>query len=173
VEGSGSEAHEGVKARAFASYDLDAGGYHAWTARVRGTGGNQATAYARNQTFAVCGQASFKEVDPHPSAVEYLLGALGGDLITGFAAHAARRGIVVDALEASISGRLNNPLVFLGVVGEAGHPGFETISGTLYASADADEPILREAWQETLTRSPLANTLRRCVELSLELQITL
>jgi hypothetical protein len=79
VEGSGSEAHEGVKARAFASYDLDAGGYHAWTARVRGTGGNQATAYARNQTFAVCGQASFKEVDPHPSAVEYLLGALGGD----------------------------------------------------------------------------------------------
>jgi hypothetical protein len=122
VEGSGFEAHEGVKARAFASYDLDAGGYHAWTARVRGTGGNQATAYARNQTFAVCGQASFKEVDPHPSAVEYLLGALGGDLITGFAAHATRRGIVVDALEASISGRLNNPLVFLSVVGEAGHP---------------------------------------------------
>ena len=61
---------------------------------------------------------------------------------------------------------LDNPLVFLGVVGEAGHPGFKAISGTLYVSVDADEPILREAWQETLARSPLANTLRRCVELS-------
>ena len=80
---------------------------------------------------------------------------------------------MVDALEASIPGRPDNPLVFLGVVGEVGHPGFEAISGTPYVSVDADEPILREAWQETLTRSPLANTLRRCVELSLELQITL
>lgn len=173
MQDPGPEAPKDVKARAFASYDLDAGSPYAWTARVRGTGENTAIAYARNQAFAVYGQASFKEADPHPSAVEYLLGALGGDLITGYTAHAARRGIVVDALEASISGRLNNPLVFLGVVGETGHPGFEAISGTLYVSADADEPILRDAWRETLTRSPLANTLRRCVELSLELQITL
>jgi hypothetical protein len=173
VEDLVSEGHKDVKARALASYDLDAGAHYTWTARVRGTGENRATAYTRNQAFAVYGQASFKEADPHPSAVEYLLGALGSDLVTGFAAHAARHGIVVDALEASISGRLNNPLVFLGVVGETGHPGFEAISGTLYVSTDADEPILQEAWQETLARSPLVNTLQRCVALSLELQITL
>ncbi len=173
MQDSDPDAHEGAKPRALASYELDAGAPYVWTARVRGTGENEATAYARTQAFALGGQASFKEADPHPSAVEYLLGALGGDLIAGFAEHAARRGIVVDALEASISGRLNNPLVFLGVVGETGHPGFEAISGTLYASTDADEPILREIWQETLARSPLANTLQRCVALSLELQITL
>jgi hypothetical protein len=173
VEDSGSEAHEGAKERAFASYDLEAGAHYAWTARVRGIGDNKATAYTRNQAFTACGQASFKEADPHPSAVEYLLGALGSDLITGFAAYAVRRGIVVDALEASISGLLNNSLVFLGVVGETGHPGFEAISGTLYVSTDADEPALQEVWQETLARSPLANTLQRCVALSLELQITL
>ncbi len=173
MQDSGSDAHKGVNAQPLASYELDAGAHYTWTARVRGTGENEATAYARNQAFAVRGQASFKEADPHPSAVEYLLGALGSDLITGFAAHTARRGIVVDALEASISGRLNNPLVFLGVVGETGHPGFETISGTLYVSTDADEPVLQEAWQGTLARSPLVNTLRRCVTLSLELQITL
>ena len=173
MEDSGSDTHEDAKAGVFASYDLDAGAYYIWTARVRGTGENKATAYARSQVFAVYGQASFKEVDPHPTAVEYLLGALGGDLITGFAAHAARRGIAVDALEASISGRLNNPLVFLGVVGETGHPGFEAISGTLYVSTDSGEPVLREVWQETLARSPLVNTLQRCVTLSLELQIAL
>ncbi len=173
MQDSGSDAHEDAKAGAFASYELGAVAHYAWTARVRGTGENNATAYARNQAFAVYGQASFKEADPHPSAVEYLLGALGSDLITGFAAHAIRRGIVVDALEASISGRLNNPLVFLGVVGETGHPGFEAISGTLYVSTDADEPVLHEVWQKTLARSPLVNTLQRCVTLSLELQITL
>lgn len=174
MQDPGSDAHKkDANAPSFASYELDAGVHYVWTTRVRGTGKNEATAYARNQTFAVHGQASFKETDPHPSAVEYLLGALGGDIITGFAAHAARRGIVVDALEASISGRLNNPLVFLGVVGETGHPGFEAISGTLYVSADADEPALQEAWRETLARSPLVNTLQRCITLSLELQITL
>ncbi len=132
-----------------------------------GEGG--ATAYARNHAFTVGGQASFREADAHPDAVEYLLGALGGDLISGFASLAKRRGVEVDAMEASIFGRLNNPLVFLGVVGEGGHPGFETISCTLYVNADAEEKTLKEIWQTTLARSPLVNTLDRCVGLTLNL----
>ncbi len=133
------------------------------------TGEGRATAYTRNHAFTVSGQASLREADAHPDAVEYLLGALGGDLISGFASQATRRGVEVDAMEASISGRLNNPLVLLGVVGESGHPGFETISCTLYVSADADEKILKEIWQTTLARSPLVNTLDRCVGLTLNL----
>ena len=133
------------------------------------TGEGRATAYTRNHAFTVSGQASFREADAHPDAVAYLLGALGGDLISGFASQATRRGVEVDAMEASISGRLNNPLVLLGVVGESGHPGFETISCTLYVSADADEKILKEIWQTTLARSPLVNTLDRCVGLTLNL----
>ncbi len=134
------------------------------------TGEGWATAYARNHAFTVGGQASFREADAHPDAVEYLLGALGGDLICGFASHATRRGVEVDAMEASIFGRLNNPLVYLGVVGESGHPGFDTISCTLYVSADADEEVLKEVWRTTLARSPLVNTLDRCVGLTLNLQ---
>lgn len=132
-------------------------------------GESWATAYTRNHAFTIGGQASFREADPHPDSVEYLLGALGGDLISGFASHATRRGVEVDAMEASIFGRLNNPLVYLGVVGESGHPGFETISCTLYVSADVDEEVLKEVWQTTLTRSPLVNTLDRCVILTLNL----
>jgi hypothetical protein len=143
---------------------------HAWTSRVSWTGEEGAKAYTRNHAFTVGGQASFRESDAHPGAVEYLLGALGGDLISGFASHAARRGVEVDAMEAIISGRLGNPLVFLGVVGESGHPGFETISCTLYVSADAEEKILKEIWQTTLARSPLVNTLDRCVGLTLNLR---
>ncbi len=142
---------------------------YAWTSRVSWMGEGWATAYTRNHAFTVGGQASFREADAHPDAVEYLLGALGGDLISGFASHAARRGVEVDAMEASIFGRLNNPLVYLGVVGEKGHPGFETISCTLYVSAAADEQILKDIWQTTLARSPLVNTLDRCVGLTLNL----
>ena len=143
---------------------------YAWTSRVSWVGKGWATAYARNHAFTVGGQASFREADAHPDAVEYLLGALGGDLISGFASHATRRGVEVDAMEASIFGRLNNPLVYLGVVGESGHPGFDTISCTLYVSADADEEVLEEVWRTTLARSPLVNTLDRCVGLTLNLQ---
>ncbi len=142
---------------------------YTWTSRVSWTGEGWATAYSRNHAFTVGGQASFREADAHPDAVEYLLGALGGDLISGFASHATRRGVEVDAMEASIFGRLNNPLVYLGVVGESGHPGFETISCTLYVSADVDEEVLKEVWRTTLARSPLVNTLDRCVGLTLNL----
>jgi hypothetical protein len=137
---------------------------------VSWVGEGWATAYTRNHAFTVGGQASFRETDAHPDAVEYLLGALGGDLISGFASYAARSGVEVDAMEASIFGRLNNPLTFLGVVGESGHPGFETISCTLYVSADADERLLEDIWQTTLARSPLVNTLDRCVGLTLNLR---
>lgn len=144
---------------------------YTWTVRVQCAGGQEAKVYARNHTFAVGQQASFKESDLHPSAVEYLLGALGGDLINGFHTQAARHRVTIDALEMRLSGRLNNVLAHLGVIGEVGHPGFESIAGALYVSADADASTLQVVWRRTLERSPLVNTLGRCVALSLELQV--
>jgi OsmC-like protein len=157
--------------RSFASRDPAAGASFVWSVRVRPGHDGQAVAAARTNLFTICGQASFKDADPHPSAVEYLLGVLGGDLLCGFTAQAARRGVPLDALEVAVSGRLNNPLVHLGVVGEHGHPGFETISGTLYVSAEAAAPDLERLWQETLRRSPLVHTLERAVALTLAMQV--
>ena len=144
---------------------------YTWTVRVERVGENEAKAYSRNHAFVIGEQASFRETDPQPSAVEYLLGALGGDLVRGFQVQAVRRRVAVDALELMLSGRLNNPLAHLGVVGEAGHPGLESIRGTLYVSADADPSALEEMWQAALDRSPLFNTLRRCVAVSVELRV--
>ena len=112
---------------------------YTWTTRLRWLGDRATTVYARNNAFTVGPPATFTASDPHPSAVEYLLGALGADLVNGFAAHAERASIPVDALELSLSGRLGNALVYLGVIGEEGNPGFSRISGTLYVSADAED----------------------------------
>jgi len=144
---------------------------HTWTVRVERVGEKHARAYTRNHAFSVGEQAGFEESDPHPSAVEYLLAALGGDLIRGFETQAARKRVAVDALELRLSGRLNNPLTHLGVVGETGHPGLESAEGTLYVSADADAAVLEEMWRETLTRSPLFNTLRRCAAIAIALRV--
>lgn len=145
---------------------------HVWTARVIGGVDGSSTAYTRNHSIDVGGQASFAETSAKPSATDYLLAALGGDLISGFSTIASRRGIVVHAVEARVSGHLNNPLVLLGVVGETGSPGFEAINVALYVSSDADEPALEEIWQETVMRSPLVNTLKQAVDLVLELKST-
>ena len=142
-----------------------------WTARVRWSNDRHATAYARNHAFPLGAPVSFRATDAHPSAVEYLLGALGGDLLGGFARAAERRAVPLDALEASVSGRLNNPLIAVGVIGETGHPGFEEIAATLYVSADADDPTLQSIWQATLAASPLVHTLQRCLDLHLEMKI--
>ncbi len=146
---------------------------YTWTARVHSAGDQEAKVYARNHAFTVGQQASFKETDLHPSAVEYLLGALGGDLVNGFQAQANRRRVLINAIEVRLSGQLNNALTHLGVIGEVGHPGFESITGTLYVSTDADESTLQALWRTTLERSPLVNTLQRCVALSLDLRVML
>jgi hypothetical protein len=155
----------------FESHAPDAGSRFVWSVRVRPGAERQQIASTRNHRFAICGAASFKENDPSPSSVEYLLGIVGGDLVSGFTAAAQRRGLTLFGLEAKILGHLHNPLFFLGVIGEEGHPGVQAIDATLYVSTEAEEQELEEAWQEVLRRSPLVHTLHRAVDLKLSMQL--
>jgi hypothetical protein len=138
--------------------------------RVLGAGPGESRVYARNHSFGIGRQASFRESDTQPSAIEYLLGALGGDLVAGWQTEAERAGVRVHALELSLSAWLDNPLVHLAVIGESGHPGLAAVTGALYVSAEADEETLNQVWRDVLARSPLYATLSRCVALSLELK---
>lgn len=140
-----------------------------WQCRVRWSEGLQCRVYARNHAWEVGQPASFDVQDAAPSAVEYILGALGACLAMGFQIHASRRGIQVEALEISLSGQIDNIFVFLGVE-QAGHSGFRAIAGTLYVRADAEEEILQEIWRHTLAVSPVVNTLVRPVDLDIAMQ---
>ncbi len=145
-------------------------GDYAWTVRVRSIGDQEAKAYAGKHAFSVGKQASFSDQDPSPTAVEYLLGALGGDLVSGFRSQAKKRGIIVDSSECVVTGRLDNPLVFLGVVGAEGRPGLKSATATLFVSADAEDDVLQEVWRDSLAISPIADTLKTSVGLLLELR---
>lgn len=140
-----------------------------WRARARSTGIQKSTVYCRNFSIDVGQQASFETADRNPSAVEYLLAALAGDLTTGFAGECARSNIMVDDIEMTISGKLNNVLAHLGL--EGGDPSFAGIELKLFVSSFEDETKLREAWDRTLKRSPIAATLAKSVDLKIRLSI--
>lgn len=142
-----------------------------WSARVRSAGPEESKVYARSCAFSVGQQASLKDSDAFPSAIEYLLGALGADLVQGFRREASRRGVAIEGIEAAVSGRLGNVLVHLGVIGEEGHPGFARIDVTLYVTLDAEEAVAEELWARALARSPLYATLKAAAEVRLNLRL--
>ena len=140
-----------------------------WRARVRSTGSLKSTVYCRNFSIEVGQPASFETSDKHPSAVEYLLAALAGDLVTGFATECAKSSVSVDDIEMTINGKLSNVLAHLGL--EDGDPSFASIEMKLFVSSFEDQTKVREAWERTLKRSPLATTLQKAVDLKIKLSI--
>jgi len=140
-----------------------------WRARVRSAGHQHAKVYARNFSFDIGQPASFEEKDSYPSAVEYLLGAVAGSLVTGFASDCARAGLDVDDIEISISARLHNILAHLGV--EEGDPSFETIAVKCFVSTFEDEDTVKTIWAGTVSRSPLVATLKKGMDMDIRLSI--
>jgi hypothetical protein len=140
-----------------------------WRARARSTGSLKSTVYCRNFSIEVGQPASFETSDKHPSAVEYLLAALAGDLTTGFATECAKSSLTVDDIEMTVSGRLNNILAHLGL--EEGDPSVASIEMKCFVSSFEDEKKVREAWERTVRRSPLAVTLGKAVDIKIKLSI--
>ena len=140
-----------------------------WQTRIHWDGGLQATVFCRNHSWAVGQPASFDVRDDAPSAVEYLLGALGACLAMGFQIRASQQNVEIDELEISLSGQIDNIFVFLGTE-QAGHSGFKEIKGTIYVASDADEEVLETLWEETLAASPITNTLTRGADINVNLR---
>ena len=72
---------------------------------------------ARRQ-FSIGRPLEFDETSPRVAAIEYALGAVGGEIVNGLRAFADRRRLPIDAVEAVVTGELTNRLTYLEVVGE-------------------------------------------------------
>lgn len=143
-----------------------------WGVRVA-SAGETATVFARRAQFPIGRPLSFDLQEPHPTALEHLLGAVGADLVNGLQEVARKRRLQVDQVEAQVDCRLQNPLTYLGVVGEEGHPGVESLAARVFVSSLDPAERVHAAWEETLRRSPLVNTLKSSVRLDLSLKVVL
>jgi uncharacterized OsmC-like protein len=139
-------------------------------ARVRWLGGLKLKVGVRNHTFLVDEPPHLKGDDTAPNAVEYVLGAYGACLATGFILNATRRGIAIRNIELALDSTQDNAFSFLGLNDE-GHSGFDTVRAKLYVQADADAATLRDVWEHTLRTSPVGNSLIRSVNIVPELAV--
>ena len=149
--------------------DLERAKGYEWRLRVRATGPLRSTVYCRNFSFDVGQPVSFEEKDRHPAAIEYLLGAVGGELACAFSSEAARSGLRIDDIEITLRGSLVNVLAHLGL--EPGDPAVRRVEIKCFTSTLDDEERVKEAWERTVSRSPLVATLRKAAEVDLKLAI--
>jgi uncharacterized OsmC-like protein/TusA-related sulfurtransferase len=152
--------------------DFSAAQGYQWSVRVRSNTGTTAKVYCRNQTFISGQPADFGIGVDAPSAVDYLLGALGSCLTVGFQMNASRSGLTVDNVELSIKGKLNNVLYHLQLE-DVGNPSFSEIEGTFYVSSPDEVERLQEVWHTTLDRSPIYQTLYHQVKINIKMSIVL
>jgi uncharacterized OsmC-like protein len=124
----------------------------------------------RHFTLDAVGSAHLDHDEARPSALELLVSALVADLLAGLGRECQRAGVRIHDAEMAISAYLDNPLVALGVVGEAGTAAVASLNGSLYVSSDADAEALASLWNLALERAPVHATLRRCVDLDIELK---
>ena len=138
--------------------------------RIQWLGGFRFNSFVRNNTFIVEEPASTTAADNAPNAMEYVLGALGSCLATGFVLNATRQGIPIINLEVALDSTQDNVFTFFGLSDE-GHPGFMEVRAKLYVQADADEATLQAIWERSVASSPVGNSLARNVTITPEISI--
>jgi OsmC-like protein len=144
---------------------------YTWTLRVSAAEHGQATVFTRQHQFRVGAPVHFDTAYEAVSALEYVLGAIGADLVNGLHTLARRRRVVIGQVEAVVAGELNNPLIYLGVVGETGHPGVEKVCVKVYVASPEPEEAIQRLWREILATSPLVRTFQAAIQLELSLRV--
>lgn len=138
--------------------------------RIQWLGGFKFNTFVRNNTFVVEEPAGPSGTEQAPNAMEYVLGALGACLATGFVLNATQRGITIHNMEVALDSSQDNVFTFFGLSDE-GHPGFQEIRAKLYVQTDADGETVREIWDRAVKTSPVGNSLLRAVTIIPELSV--
>ena len=136
--------------------------------RVTAPGPAAARVSVGRRQFSIGRPVEFDAASPHVAALEYALGAVGGEIVNGLREFARRRRVALDAVEALVTGELQDALAYLEVRGERGRPRIDRIAVKVFV-ASGDHTATRTLFDETLERLPLLSTLRDAVDLDIEL----
>ena len=133
--------------------------------------GRAARVSTGRRQFSIGRPVEFDAASPDVSALEYALGAAGGEIVNGLREFARRRRIEIDAIEALVTGALAEPLTYLEVVGETAAPRIVSVTVKIFVAAP-DAAAVRELFAGMLDRLPLVGTLRRALDFHTELILT-
>src|SRR5215813_13872105 len=139
--------------------------------RVTAPGPASARVSAGRRQFSIGRPVEFDDASPHVAAIEYALGAVGGEVVNGLREFARRRRLAVDAVEALVTGELEDGLAYLEVIGERRRTRIRRIAVKVFV-ASVDDQATRALFDEMLERLPLVATLRDAVELDIDLVLT-
>jgi len=139
--------------------------------RVTATARASARVAAGRRQFSIGRPVEFDDASMHVSALEYAIGAVGGEIVNGLREFARRHRIEIDAIEALVLGDLDHALTYLEVVGETRPPRLVRVAVKVFVSA-ADEAAVRALFSELLGRLPLTCTLQAAVDVTTELIFT-
>src|SRR4029453_575782 len=118
--------------------------------------------------FSIGRPVEFDDASPHVAALEYALGAVGGEVVNGLREFARRRRLAVDEVEALVTGELQNGLAYLEVIGESGRPRIRRM-GIKFFVGWGDPTATPALFDEMIDRLPLISTLREALDLDVEL----
>jgi len=144
-----------------------------WNVRVAAAGKDEVRVFSRKHQFTVGAPVHFDEEYPRVSALEYVLGAVGAELVHGLVSLGRRRRLAIDHAEALVQGELDDPLAYLGAVGATGHAGLAKVAARVYVSSIEDEDAVRRLWDEVLERSPLVRALRPAIRFELTFKVSI
>jgi hypothetical protein len=127
-----------------------------------------ARVFVGSRQFSIGRPVEFDDASPHVAALEYALGAVGGEVVNGLREFARRRRLVIDAVEALVTGELHDGLAYLEVIGESGRPRLRRVAIKVFV-ASMDDRATRALFDEMIERLPLVSTLRETLDLHVEL----
>src|SRR5438132_349354 len=108
------------------------------SSRVRWQSGLKFKVQVRNHAFLVDEPTHLTGDDTSPNSMEYVLGAYGACLATGFVLNATKRGIHIEHMDVAVESTQDNSFKFLGL-NDDGHPGFDAVPAKSYVQADPAE----------------------------------
>lgn len=139
--------------------------------RVTAPGPAAARVSVGRRQFSIGRPVEFDDASPDIAALEYALGAVGGEVVNGLREFARRRRMAIDAIEALVTGELRDGLAYLEVIGEDGRPRIGRIAVKVFV-ASPDHSAIRNLFDETVARLPLVSTLHDALDLEIELVLT-
>jgi hypothetical protein len=136
--------------------------------RVTAPGPGFARVSVGRRQFSIGRPVEFDDASPYVAALEYAVGAVGGEVVNGLREFARRRRLAIDAVEALVTGELQDGLVYLEVIGENGRPRIRRIAVKVFV-VSVDHEATRALFDEMIERLPLISTLREATDLDVVL----